>query len=354
MTASTPSRSIPVHILALPEATASVTYGLFDVLASAGVVWPMLTGRASAPVRFDVRIVAETAEPFGCFGGMPVTPHAGIAEAGPVEIVIVTDPVIPSDCDPRGRWPAAVAWLKAQYAQGALICSVCTGSLLIAATGLLNDGQATTHWAYTGLFARHFPRVKLLREAVLVRSGRDGRIVTGGGVNSWQDLVLHLIARYCGREEAIHIAKVFVMGDRSLGQLAFAAMPRPPQHHDSAIAASQGWAAEHYAEANAVAGMAARSGLAERTFKRRFRAATGYAPIGYVQSLRVEEARQLLETTVTATDTVGAMVGYEDPASFRRLFKRQTGLTPAQYRRRFRRIGRIDDLANDAHGVRLR
>lgn len=333
-------RTVAIHLLALPESTASVLYGLYDVLTSVGVVWPMLTGKAPSPVRFEVRIVGESADSFTCVGGIPVAPHCSFADAGRADAIIVTDLMMPFDADPHGNWPAPVAWLRDQFADGALLCSVCTGSVLLAESGLLDGHETTTHWAFNGFFRRYYPEVTLQADRVLVCSGPDRRIISSGGVASWEDLALHLIGRFCGQEEAIRTAKLYVLGDRSVGQLAYAAMPRPPQHDDAAIAASQDWIAENYHAANAVAGMAACSGLAERTFKRRFRIATGYAPIAYVQTLRIEEAKQLLETTDEPTDAIAPAVGYEDPASFRRLFKRETGLTPGEYRRRFRAVGR--------------
>ena len=131
---------------------------------------------------------------------------------------------------------------------------------------------------------------------------------------------------------------MFLLGDRSEGQLPFAAMIRPRRHTDAIVEQCQTWIAEHYEVANPVTRVTEFSGLTPRTFKRRFQAATGYTPIEYVQTLRIEEAKQLLEATDVQTDRIGAEVGYEDPASFRRLFKRITGVTPARYRQRFRLI----------------
>ena len=122
------------------------------------------------------------------------------------------------------------------------------------------------------------------------------------------------------------------------GQLPFAARVRPPQHEDAAVAAAQSWIAENYAAPNPVAGMTGISGLATRTFKRRFEAATDYTALDYVQSLRIEEAKQMLETSDRTLQDVGPEVGYTEPAAFRRLFKRKTGITPQQYRQRFRWI----------------
>lgn len=112
-------------------------------------------------------------------------------------------------------------------------------------------------------------------------------------------------------------------------------MVRPRQHEDATIAKCQSWIAEHYSLPNPVAEMTTRSGLAERTFKRRFRSTTGYTPIDYVQSLRIEEAKHMLETSQQAIDDVAEQVGYEDSGSFRRLFKRQVGISPHKYRQRY-------------------
>lgn len=160
--------------------------------------------------------------------------------------------------------------------------------------------------------------------------------MTAGAAASWTDLVLYLVARFCGEEEARRTAKLFLFGDRTDGQLPFAARVRPRQHEDAAIAAAQVWIADNYAAPNPVAGMTEASGLAPRTFKRRFEAATGYGPLDYVQSLRIEEAKQMLETVDDPIDAIAMEVGYAEPAAFRRLFKRLTGLSPLPYRQKFR------------------
>lgn len=123
--------------------------------------------------------------------------------------------------------------------------------------------------------------------------------------------------------------------------MPYAGRPRPHRHDDALVAHCQTWVAEHYAAENSVARMVARSGLTERTFKRRFRAATGYGPLEYVHTLRIEEAKQLLETSAEPSDAIAEFVGYRDPAFFRRLFKRRTGVTLACYRQRFQSIARL-------------
>lgn len=188
--------------------------------------------------------------------------------------------------------------------------------------------------------------MKLCLNEVLVPAGAGRRLVTSGGATSWEDLALHLIGRFCGEVEARRVAKAFLIGDRSEGQLCYAAWTRPRRHEDKVIADCQAWIADHYAAPNPVTRLVERSGLPERSFKRRFRAATGYTPVAYVQALRMEEAKQQLETTDWPTEQIAAAVGYEDSAFFRRLFRRHTGVTPARYRQRYRGLSKTLVAAN--------
>jgi len=323
-----------ISLLALPESSGSVLYGLYDVLGSVDWAWPSLMGDAAAHRGFEVQIVSPEAHEFRCLGGVPVAPQATLADVGPRDIVLISDLAIDNATDPRGRWPEVAAWLTEHYARGGMIGTVCTGSVLLADTGLLEGKDATTHWAYRPLFETYYPAVKLRPARILVAADSEARLVTTGGTASWEDLCLYLISRFCGAEEAVRTAKVYLLGDRSDGQLPFAAMVRPRSHGDAAVADCQEWIADHYAAPSPVARMVERSHLPERTFKRRFKAATGFTPVAYVQTLRIEEAKQHLERTAMATDEIAAAVGYEDLAFFRRLFRRHTGVTPARYRQR--------------------
>ncbi|MCT7377597.1 GlxA family transcriptional regulator [Chelativorans salis] len=328
-----------ICLLALPETTPTSIYGLHEIFSAVGVAWREITGEEVDVRRLETRIVARQADAFPSSLGVPIAPHAALEDTGRADVVIVTDLALAPEESPRGKWREEAAWVREQSRQGATICSVCTGSVFLAEAGLLDGVEATSHWGVTRIFAAHYPQVKLHPDRILCPAGPEHRIVTGGGAGTWTDLALYLIARFCGTAEAVRIAKVFVLGDRSEGQLPFASMRKVPSHQDAVIGRCQEWLADHYTEANPVARMAALSGLPERTFKRRFKAATGYAPIDYVQALRIEEAKQLLETTAEPTDMIAHLAGYDDPAFFRRLFKRITGATPARYRQRYRYIG---------------
>jgi len=329
-------RSKPsIALLAMRETSPSVLYGLYDVLLSVGAVYSDLTTGQPEECLLDVKIVADSDKPFRCFGKVLVEPHAGVDDVGKTDVAVVSDIYTAIDTPPRGRYRREIEWLKRMHANGSILASVCSGSLVLAEAGLLDGIECAGHWGYRDLFREHYPNVRFREDSILIFAGEDARIITAGGHSSWHDLALHLIARLCGASHAIRTAKVYLLSGHLDGQLPFAAMTRRIQRSDAVIGRCQEWIAQNFVCANPVATMAERSGLKPRTFARRFRAATGYLPMDYVHALRIEEAKQLIETEEAGIDVIGFKVGYDDPTFFRRLFKRKAGLTPAAYRRKF-------------------
>ncbi len=163
----------------------------------------------------------------------------------------------------------------------------------------------------------------------------------GGGGTSWQDLTLFLIGRFVGLKEAMEVARTYLVDWHDIGQRPFASLLMAKQITDALIGRCQEWVGAHYAEPSPVAAMIKLSGLPERSFIRRFSKATGMLPLDYVHSLRLEEAKQMLETGDLPVEAIANEVGYEDTSFFGRLFRRKVGLTPAQYRRRFGSLRRI-------------
>jgi transcriptional regulator GlxA family with amidase domain len=170
---------------------------------------------------------------------------------------------------------------------------------------------------------------------VLVISGTREELVSSGASNTWHDLALYLIARHIGATEAQAVARRYALQWHHEGLSPYITFEGRSDHGDAEIAAAQRWLSEHFSMANPVEAMIQGSRLAERTFKRRFTAATGLTPIEYAQRLRVEDAKRRLERTDVPVDEVSWRVGYEDAAFFRRLFKRTTGMAPGAYRKRF-------------------
>ena len=335
------NRKPQIIMLAAPETSASVLYGLYEILFSVGAVYPdMVTGTPGHEL-LDVHIVSADGRPFRCIGNIPVEPHAAIDKLDKPDAIIVCDLYTSIYDVPKGRYPLEAKWLKQMHDNGALITSVCSGSLLLAEVGLLNGREATAHWAYRDMFQRHYPKILFRSESVLCLTAEGERIVTAGGVSAWHDLAIYLIARFCGYRHAIETAKVFLISGHSEGQSPYSVMTRPMESADGPISECQAWIVDNYASNNPVERMVEHSGLNVRTFSRRFRTATGFTPIEYVQGLRIEEAKQMLESDELSTEEVGATVGYADPASFRRVFKRKVGHSPAVYRKKFQRISHI-------------
>ena len=335
MARDTPA-AIDVLVLALAETAGSALYGLVDVLMAAGNLWQTLTREPPRRI-FRVRIVGVRGGRFACGNGIPVDPDLTIAEDPAAPIVIVPELWLGPDESIAGRYPEAVEWLKRRYRAGATLYSACSGALLLAETGLLDGYCATSHWGYRDLFRRQYPKVRFDPAPNLVFGRADGRIVTAGGTTSWHDLALHIIGRHASPGEALRIAKVYLMKWHAEGQLPFAPLVVEQPHGDAVVRRCEKWLRAHWQDADAVAKAVRVAAIPERTLERRFRDATGSSLLEYVQNLRIEEAKQRLESGDDAIDEISAECGYADVSFFRRLFKRLTGLTPGQYRRMFQR-----------------
>jgi transcriptional regulator GlxA family with amidase domain len=220
--------------------------------------------------------------------------------------------------------------------RGAVLCSACSGIFLLAETGLFDGKDATVHFGYARQFTDVHPAVSIHPERTLVIAGRREELVSSGASTTWHDLVLYLIARYAGATTAQEVARLFALQWHQDGLTPYIIFEGRSDHGDADIQSAQQWLSKHFSVANPVEEMIKRSKLAERTFKRRFAAATGLTPIAYVQRLRIEDAKRRLERTDASVDEISWRVGYEDAAFFRRLFKRTTGLAPGAYRKRFR------------------
>jgi transcriptional regulator GlxA family with amidase domain len=327
-----------VLIVATRQTAGSALYGMLDVLSAAGNLWQELVRESDACRLFDVRIVATQRKPFTCGNGIPVQPHCCIDDDPTADIVILPELWLGPDDSCRGRYTELMEWIRRCYKRGSAIYSACSGAVMLAETGLLNGRCATSHWGYRELFQRDYPEVDFRPEPNLVFADRTGRIVTAGGTTSWHDLALHIIARHGSPGEALRIAKVYLLKWHGEGQLPFTPLVKRTPHADAVVKRCENWLADHYRESDVIARAVRLAKIPERTLKRRFSAATGCSLMDYVQNLRVEAAKRLLETSDEAVDEISASVGYEDASFFRRLFRRMTGLTPSEYRRMFKPI----------------
>ena len=338
MLATSAKTPVEVLIVAVPETAGSALYGMLDVLLSAGNIWQLLVRTQSQQNLFQVRIVGPTDRPFTCGNSIPVTPDCSVAVNPEAGILILPELWLGPDENIHGRYPDLMDWIRYRYKDGATIYSACSGSIMLAETGLLDGCDATSHWGYQDLFRKQYPKVRFRPEPNLVFADAAGRIVTAGGTTSWHDLAIHIISRHSSPGEALRIAKVYLLKWHSEGQLPYASLVRRSPHADSVVRTCENRLGENYREPDAIKKVVELSGIPERTLKRRFKAATGVTLIEYIQNLRIEEAKGLLEAGSISIDDISAAVSYEDSSFFRRLFKRLTGLTPSQYRRMFQPV----------------
>jgi transcriptional regulator GlxA family with amidase domain len=295
----------------------------------------MLHGGPETPSPFRPLIVSVDGLPFEAGNGIRIAPHASFAECATPEVAVVTDLMIPPGAPVAGLYDAEVKWLRGVWEAGGTIASACSGAVLLARTGLLDGEDATSHWAYCDMLAREYPRTRWHAERGLVMAGEGERIVMAGSGVAWHMLVLALIARFASPEDAMQVARINLLDLNTTSPVAYASLTRGGRAADQLIARCQLWAASNYRVESPVAQMAVLSGLPERTFKRRFARATGMSPLEYVHTLRLEEAKQMLEATELSVEAIAQEVGYQDASFFGRLFRRKVALTPAQYRRRF-------------------
>lgn len=339
------ARPLSVAIMVFPEVGASTVYGMFDLLAGAGRDWETFIEGTPTEGPLHPRILSRDAAPITVANGVRMVPDGTFADCPQPDVVCIPELYVPPELDALAeRFAPEIECLQRWYAGGAIIATACSGAVLLAETGLLDGHPATTHWAYCDAMRERYPRIDVQAHRALVVSGEGQRLLMAGGGVSWLDMALFLIARLLGVEAAMRVARLNLIDWHDIGQQPFASLARARQQGDAVIGEVQAWIGEHYATSSPVAAMAARSGLPERSFVRRFRNATGMSPMEYVHTLRLEEAKHQLETTPLPVEAIAGECGYEDAGYFSRLFSRRVGLTPSQYRRRFGALRQV--LAN--------
>jgi transcriptional regulator GlxA family with amidase domain len=288
-------------------------------------------GRAA----YELELVAPQ-RAFVTSSGVRVQAHASIASCrGPIDTLIVAggDAVVEAEKDRR-----LIAWLQNAAGRSRRVASVCSGAFLLARAGLLDGRRATTHWAWCGELARRYPHVAVDPEPIFVR---DGDVYTSAGVTAGIDLALALVEDDHGPELARMVARALVLFlRRPGGQAQFsAAMAAQPAAREP-LRELQAWLADHLADDLSVPALAARAFMSPRNFARAFKREVGMTPAVYVEALRVERARALLETGRTPVDEVAAACGFGTVETMRRSFRRRLGVSPGHYRDRFHTIER--------------
>lgn len=317
---------LPVTVLALETALATSVSITIDVLAMANRIC-MSAGR---PPAFDVRLVGSGAHLFRPFLAFPEAQHDT-----PELFIIPAQGLSKADYYASRLAQADAAEAReliiAAGRAGARVASSCTGTLLLASTGLIDGRKATTAWWLVSVFNELYPAVSLdTAELVLA----DGMFITAGAAMAQMDLMVGLIARYAGAEIAEGCAQRMILDERG-SQVPYMAVGLLAASSDS-VAKAAAWARPRLGEGIGVNDIAAAVGQSARTFHRRVGAATGLSPIQFLQQLRVEQAVTLIETTTLPFEEVAYRVGYSDPSTLRGLIRRAGGRGPRELRSRAR------------------
>lgn len=328
-----------VSVIGFDGALASAITGVIDLFRLAGVTWARINDTPPEQ-EFTTQLLTEGGRPCRCINGITLMADGdwrdiptGNSQADLVIVPTIGAPI----AQVLEANPGLVDWLsnfRDSTSGQVRVASNCTGAFLLAEAGLLEGRQATTHWGFSNQFRKRFPGVDLQPEKLITV---DGHIACAGGGMAWWDLGVYLVERYAGAKVARELAKAFVIDAGRTSQAPYGALQARRYHSDAAILKLQDWLDVNYTRPVTLQALAAFAGLTERSLIRRFKAATGDTPTGYLQILRIEAARQHLENSRVAVEVVTRLVGYEDVSSFSRLFRKHTGLAPGIYRARFGR-----------------
>lgn len=332
---------LDVTVILLDDGYASTAIMPIEIFHSAGVLWAELKGEIPEP-KFGVTTASlDGAAVRSPYAGLKMTPQCAIADVKRTDIIIVPTSGLALD-EKLIENSALLPWLRAHHARGAYIAGVCMGAAYLAEAGLLDGRRATTHWAVAADLARRYPKVHWHPDLFVTE---DNRLLCSGGLTAAADVSLYLVEKLCGHDVAVQTAKALLLTMPRVHQSGYAVLPLSPPHEDDRIRLVEAFLQMNYRDTHSTDDLADRAGMSARTFVRRFKAATGRLPGAYLQAVRIETAKAMLEREGSPIQTVSFNVGYDDGAFFRTLFKRSTGMTPAEYRGRFATMdvrGRID------------
>jgi transcriptional regulator GlxA family with amidase domain len=314
----------------VPES--SVVEGIADPRYMFTAVNDFLRAEGKQPM-FNVQLAGLTREVQLLNGSFRICTDALLDEAAKPDLII-----IPSFNGVMNDWisrnKAFIPWIVAQYREGAEVASLCSGAFLLAATGLLDGKQASTHWIYANQFRTMFPKTTLVDDRIVTD---EDRLYTSGGANAYWNLLLHLVEKYTDRHIAILAAKFFVLDIDRNSQSPFRIFKGQKIHEDEEIKRIQDYIESNFHERFTVDHLCSHFGIARRTFERRFKKATNNSVNEYMQRVKIEAAKKQLETGRKTVSEVMYDVGYTDTKAFRDLFKKITAMSPISYRNKYNR-----------------
>ncbi len=322
-----------VIILGFDGVLSSVLTGALDLFSFTGVSWQRFSNMDVEP-KFKVQIASLGGKDIRCSNRLMLQAHCDISDVTDCDLLLI--PTIGDSIDKvlmqnRDLLPHLTRLASTQ----ADIASNCSGAFFLAQAGLLDGKTATTHWGYADKFKSDYPLVDLQENQFVTQSGN---IFCAAGGSAFYDLALLLIERYCGREMSTQVAKTQIIDSKRGSQNSYTNVTLHKPHSDSLVKVVQEFIEHNFEQALPISELAAMVNITPRTLNRRFQTSIDMRPIEYIQAVRIEQAKRLLESGAVTIKSLAFQVGYNDISSFTRLFKRATELTPKEYQDKFSRL----------------
>lgn len=315
-----------VSILVLHGTSPIGVYGPYEIFH----VFNELSVKEGGEKLFEINVVGVEESVIHNSTGIPISFNHTINDAIESDLIII--PSVGTDVDKALlENKPVISWLKNEHKKGVEIASICTGSFLLALTGLLNEKSATTHWAFESMFKTLFPQINLQSHELIID---ENKIITCGGAFTYTDLLLYIVERYFGRDLANKGAKFMVINrSSSNNQMKFTIFNGQKDHGDDKILEIQNYIEKNFKHIIDVKGLAETFAFTTKTLTRRFSAATKNTPLKYILRVKIEQAKRILETDRTISiEEVAWSVGYDNISGFRKVFKKYTGESPSHYR----------------------
>lgn len=302
--------------------------GSYEILSGANAYWKR-TGKKPMLEICMAGFVPELKTDAGFFSIHPVD----ITRIKKTDLLII--PSISYEDNLIRENAALITWIKEQYKNGAEIATMCSGAFLLAATGLLDRKTCSTHWDLADKFRQLFPNIDLQADKLITA---DKGIYTNGGAYSFLNLILFLVEKYFDRATAIYCSKIFQIDMDRTSQSPFFVFQTQKEHGDEMICQAQTYIEENLREKISFEELALKLATGRRNFDRRFIKATGNTPVEYLQRVKVEVAKSILEKGRKNINEVMDEVGYSDDKAFREVFRKITGMSPLEYKEKYNKV----------------
>lgn len=307
--------------------------GIIDSFVIANLWNAQIYGNTTTPL-FQTQIISSKKEPLKLNGGICIIPKKKLMDVEDTDMIIVP-PFLPNSEIIAENNEELFDFLKQFYQHGTKIASLCSGSFVLGHAGLLDGRIATTNWAFASKFENMFPKVKLKSELILAE---DDGIITTGAASSFYNLSLYIIEKYGSAKIAGLCSKSLLVDSGAKSQASYSIFVKSKNHGDEIVLNAQKYMEDNFSKTILIEELAQSFSISSRHFKRRFKSATGETPLNYLQKLRIDSAKNMLEEKSKSIDEITYSIGYENSSTFRKLFKKYTGISPREYRQKFSRI----------------